>query len=254
MKFFHSFFNSLYNLQFLALSRFQPITKSIVHVLFYLMIACLPFVIVLSMTLTNGVKQLQSILISDLPPFHLENGKLRTNSAEPYLNFEVIEGVFILDPANHYSKNALFELGEGIAFQEQEAVLFNYSVSQTIPYTIIGDLDKEALLTWLNNLEGFLPLLIIIISLLSYSAVAGVAFLGITLLAAIGLLLRGRRHKLHYRHLWLMSAYSTASPVIVFAWLDIIAPVSIHPVFLILVTLFLLWLIIMRTPKGKPKL
>ncbi len=53
-----------------------------------------------------------------------------------------------------------------------------------------------------------------------YAGLAGLAFLGITLLALVGLLLRGARKFLGYRHLWLMTAHALTLPVVFLYWVD----------------------------------
>ncbi|WP_157800969.1 DUF1189 domain-containing protein [Bacillus solitudinis] len=252
MTFLQSFLKSFHNFRYLASSRFQPVTKSIIHVLVFALISCLPFIILLSMTLTDGVRQMQTILTNDIPSFSLKNGALEVSNSSVYLNEDLIDGVFIIDPLNSYKDEELFLKGEGIVLRSHELIVFNYGVSQSVSYSLLGvqELSKDELLTKVSNLHGFLPLLLIIIGVFIYSGLTGIAFISITGIATLGLLLRGRRKSLHYRHLWLMTAYSATLPVVAFSWVDTFA-ISIHPLFLVIGVLTMLYFAIRRTPLPK---
>jgi hypothetical protein len=254
MNGFQFFYKSFYDKKVLAYSRFQPITKAIFHVLAVIFIACIPFIFSLWMTYTTSVSQLEESLEKDLPSFSLENGKLQADLNEPYLNYSLNEGVFVLDPRNELSSTDLAELGEGVVFRHEEALLFRYGSTHSVSYALIGlqEVTDEELTERIGDVKGFLPLLLLIVSLLIYSGLLGVAFLGVTIFAYVGLLFRGKRKNIQYRHMWLITAYAMTMPVIAFAWVDVL--IANIPAYLLLIaTLAMVLYALLSIPIPKRK-
>lgn len=222
MSFWKWLLKSFYDKRMIAYSRLRPITSTIWHVLFVMLVASIPFLITMSLTAISGVNQLKDTLQHDLPPFQLEGGTLQWESDDVYLLDEPDEQAILIDPDNTYSEEELVQLTNGIALQRNEILLINNGSLQAIPYTILGvqEFSKEQLSDRVADLQGFLPILLGIGTVFMYSGLAGLAFLGITVLAFIGLLLRGSKKFLEYRHLWLMTAHAMTLPAVFLYWID----------------------------------
>ncbi len=206
------------------------------------------------MTYITSLNQLEESLTNDLPNFSLENGQLQADLDEPYINQSVSQGVFVLDPYNELTSTDIATLGEGVVFQQHEALLFQYGSTQQVSYTLVGleQVNRDELTERLSDVKGFLPLLITIVSLLLYSGLLGVAFLGVTILAFVALLFRGKRKNIQYRHMWLITAHALTLPVIAFSWLDVFVG-GIPSFVMVLTTMAIIILAIQSIPIPKRK-
>ncbi|MDV2884024.1 DUF1189 domain-containing protein [Alkalihalophilus pseudofirmus] len=254
MNAFQFFYKSLFDKKVIAYSRFQPITKALLHVLMVVFIACIPFIVSLIMTYVSSINQLEESLENDMPAFSLRDGELQAEVDEPYVNESLSEGVFVLDPNNQLTTQDLEQLGEGIIFQQNEALLFRYGSTHSVNYSLIGlqEVSDTELNERLTDIKGFLPFLLAIISLLMYSGVLGLAFLGITILAFVALLFRGTRKNIQYRHMWLITAYAMTLPVILFAWADVFIG-GIPGYLLVLAVVCMIVYALSAIPKPKQK-
>ncbi|MFC0473515.1 DUF1189 domain-containing protein [Halalkalibacter kiskunsagensis] len=217
------FLKSFYSKKVIAYSRFRPITSTIGYVLFIIFISSIPYFVTLYSTATSAVEQFDNMLQNDIPNFHLREGTLYWESEEPFYTEVAGEGFFLIDSSNTYSEQELQQLVDGIALQQREFLFIADGNSQSIPYTLLGlqEFTKEDLSKRINDLQGFLPILLFIIIFLLFVALSGLAFLGISLLAFVALLLKGARN-LEYRHLWLITAHALTLPVILLAWVDVL--------------------------------
>lgn len=222
MSFWKWFMKSFFDKRTIAYSRLRPATSTIWHVLAAMLIASIPFLVTINTTAISGVQQLRDTLQHDIPDFQLEEGALQTETEGVYLSNQSNEGAILIDPANIYSQGELKQLTNGIALQQSEILFIDNGSIQAVPYSILGlqEFTKDQLSERIADLQGFLPILLVIATVLMYAGLAGLAFLGITLLGFIGLLLRGSRKSLEYRHLWLMTAHSLTLPVVLLYWVD----------------------------------
>ncbi|WP_017728338.1 DUF1189 domain-containing protein [Halalkalibacterium ligniniphilum] len=253
MNVFQLFLKSLYSPKIIAYGRLQRITKAITHVLLTILIATLPSGIAFVSTLHAGVSQLQSALIADIPTFQIENGQLSVPiETAPYINDQIIDGVFILDGTGTIQNDDLASYGSGVALLEREAVIFNHGESQTISYGLVlsQEISNDTLLEVIEQFMGIFPLLAGLAILIMYIGLAGASYLGISLLAMIGLMLKKRATRLSYGQLWAMAAFSITLPAISFAIIDPFF-ISVPFFFLILGSILMLFLAIRSIPKPK---
>lgn len=254
LKFWEWFIKSFYNRKVIAYSRFRPITTTIGYVLFIVFIASIPYFVSLNATAYTGVDRLSNLLLRDLPSFHLENGTLHLDQSEPFYTEELSEGFVLIDPNNQYSEQELKQLNEGIALQQQSILFVSNGNIQSISYILLGlnELTKDEVAKRIQDLHGFLPILLLIVTFLLYVGLSGLAYLGISLLALIAVLFKGDRPSLQYRHLWTITAHALTLPVIVFYWIDTLV-ISIPFTAFILLTLLLVIVAIQTIPIPKRK-
>ncbi|KGA95995.1 hypothetical protein AJ85_20375 [Alkalihalobacillus alcalophilus ATCC 27647 = CGMCC 1.3604] len=253
MKFYQLFYKSLYDLKVIAYTRLQPITKALLHVTVLALIAFLPFIISSSFTLNNQLNQIKALVETDLPEFTINSNQLHSNLSEPFVEHSDATGFLIVDPNNQYSLTELHQYGNGVALQKNNLISFAEGQAQDISYNLLGveQMGSDQLLERISELAGFLPILLPLIGFFNYVSLLGTTFLGISLLAVLGLLLRGKRNQLQYKHLWNMSAYSLTLPVILFGWIEVFIPLS--PFLLILASIAMLTAVVRKVPIPKPR-
>lgn len=252
MSFFQWFIKSLYERKVIAYSRFRQMVSTIWHILFVVFIASIPFFVQFNVQMFQGVNHLEQTLQHDLPPFSIQNGKLYTNESESFHLVHGDVGSIIIDP-NAKSSNALDQHVKGIALVSDKVIILDRGQVQAIPYTLLGiqNLSNEDLVKKVSDLKSFLPVLLIIMTIGSYLGLLGTVFLGITVLGAFGLLLRGKRN-LPYRQLWVMTAHALTFPLIVLYWIDTL--LFSVPTFIFLLATYIVLYVAIRTiplPKGK---
>ncbi|GAE24750.1 hypothetical protein JCM9140_702 [Halalkalibacter wakoensis JCM 9140] len=221
MNFWEWFFKSFYSKKVIAYSRFRPITTTIAYVLFIIFIASIPYFISFNASTVTSIQQLERMLEYNSPNFHLKDGALVWEANEPYLLTEFSEGFFLIDPSASFKEEELLTMNEGIALLQNEFLFISDGQTQSVSYAVLGlqELSKEELIERVNQLQSFLPILLIIITALLYVGLAGLAYLGITILAYLALLVKGKR-KLEYRHMWIITAHALTMPVILLYWMD----------------------------------
>ncbi|MCM3761461.1 DUF1189 domain-containing protein [Alkalihalobacillus oceani] len=219
---FWKWFMKCYDRKVVAYSRLRPITSTIWHVLFVMLLASLPFVLSTMISAVHNVGHLQETLQADLPDFQLINGQLSMEHQDVFITEHTNDYLFVIDPNHMYAKEDLAALQNGIVLQKQELIMIDGGHLQPVPYLLLGgqQLSGDQLKERIDDLAGFLPILLGVVSILMYAALAGTAFLGITVLAFIGLAFRRKRRFLTYRHLWLMTAHAFTYPVIILFWID----------------------------------
>lgn len=252
LNYWEWFFKSFYNTKVIAYSRFRPITTTIGYVLFIVFIASIPYFISINVTAYTGVERLNNLLKGDLPSFQLVNGSLHLDDKETFYTEELSEGFVLIDPDNKYTEDELLQLNEGVALQQQNILLIENGNIQTISYSLLGvsEFSKEELANRIQDLQGFLPILLLIITFLLYIGLSGLAYLGISILAFIATLMKGERPSIQYRHLWTITAHALTLPIIVLYWTDTLV-VSIPFCAFILFTILLVYLAIRTIPKRK---
>ncbi|MFC0558087.1 DUF1189 domain-containing protein [Halalkalibacter alkalisediminis] len=253
LTFWEWFFKSFYSRKVIAYSRFRPITTTIGYVLFIVFIASIPYFVSLNMATYTGVDRLNHLLVSDLPSFQLINGSLQLDRTEPFYTEELGEGFVLIDPANFYSDEDLKLLNEGIALQQHNILFVANGNIQSISYTLLGlnELTKEELAKRIQDLQGFLPILLFIVTTLLYVGLSGLAYLGISILAFIATFFK-RGRPLQYRHFWTITAHALTLPVIVLYWIDILVTPIPFSAF-VLSTLLLVFMAVHTIPIPKRK-
>ncbi|WP_227934970.1 DUF1189 domain-containing protein [Alkalihalobacillus deserti] len=254
LNYWEWFLKSFYSRKTIAYSRFRPITTTIGYVLFIVLIASIPYFISINITAHTGIDRLNNLLVGELPSFQIVNGSLQFENMETFYTDELSEGFVLIDPENKFSDDELKQLNEGIALQKQNILLVTNGNIQTISYTLLGldEFTKDEFVKRIQDLQGFLPILQLIVTLLLYVGLSGLAYLGISLLALIAILFKGNRPSLHYRHLWTITAHALTLPVIVLYWIDTLVT-SIPFSAFVLSTLLLVVMAVRTIPIPKRK-
>ncbi|GAF65920.1 hypothetical protein BTS2_2820 [Bacillus sp. TS-2] len=253
MSFFSLFYQTLYKFKVMAYSRLLPITKAILHVTITVAIACLPFIILLAVSLTHHLNQLNTLVENELPPFTIQWNELISEQAEPTIEYSDTTGYLIFDPQNDLTLENLHDYEKGVAIQKNGLVSFDSGEAQEFSYAILGiqEMTSIELKEQISNLTGFLPVLIPVISVLIYAGLLGLAFLGISILAFLGPLLKGKRTFLTYKQIWNISAFASTTPIILYGWLDPF--ISLQPIFLVIMAIFFIFIAIRQIPLPKMK-
>lgn len=254
MSFGKWFIKSLYDRRVIAYSRFRPATSTIWHVLFVIFLAIIPFLITMNSTVIHGVGYLEKTFSTELPQFKITNGSLHWEYDEPFVTTNASGHAVVIDPTPTYPKEKLVRLGNGFALLAHELVIVNNGHIQSVPYAIVGvsELTNEQLFDRIIDLKGFLPILLIIASIIVYLMLAGVIFLCITIIAFPCIVLRGARKNLYYRHIWLMTAHALTLPVIILYWLDTLV-ISIPFTIFLVATIVILFIAIRSIPLPRKR-
>ncbi|WP_169801103.1 DUF1189 domain-containing protein [Halalkalibacter krulwichiae] len=254
LNFWEWFIKSFYNKKVIAYSRFRPITTTIGYVLFIVFVASVPYFISFNTTTYSAVEKLNNLLLDDLPAFQISDGRLQADIDDYYYSDELNEGVVIIDPTNSFSEEQLIQLSEAVVLQRDQFFFVSNGTTQTISYTLLGlnELSKDDLSNRFSDLQSFLPVLLVILTGLLYSGLAGLAYLGISLLAVFALVLKGNRPSLQYRQLWSITAHALTLPVILLYWMDsLLFPIPFSAFFLS--TLIIVLIAVWSIPKPKQK-
>ncbi|MEH7346115.1 DUF1189 domain-containing protein [Bacillus sp. JJ1532] len=222
MNIFKQLFKSLYSPRDISMFRFQGIGKTILYVFFLALISILPSVYFLSSGLVNGVSEVEKSLGSELPPFHIENGELHSDTKAPViLNKENITIIF--DSTGTVDTDELNNSKNTIAILKNDAYFIAGGQVQSLPYSMFNDISitnndlLEILATVNSSLAIIIPLLGVIILIFA----SGAKFIEVSFLALLGLLLKKMLNRnIQYRHTWRLAAYSVTLPTIFFTIMD----------------------------------
>ncbi|GAE33440.1 DUF1189 domain-containing protein [Halalkalibacter akibai] len=254
MNFWKWFIQSLYNKKTIAQSRFRPITTTIGFVLFIVFVASIPYFLTFTSTTWTGVERLNNLLTEDLPFFEFVNGELKLDGSAEVYKTEFNDGFMLIDPDNRYTEQELVLLKDATAFQQQNILFISNGHVHSISYTLMGlhEFTKDDLSKRISDLQSFLPFLLLIISALIYVGLAGLVYLGISILALFGFLIKGERRSLQYRHFWSITAHALTLPLISLYWIDTLI-LSVPFSLFVLSTLVLVFLAIKSIPIPKKR-
>lgn len=223
MRFFTWFLKSLYHRQSILASRFRQTIHILGHVCFTIFVALIPYCLVLSVSIWSGITLIEQTLVEEDIDFSITEGVLQTSVESTPSVLELNEShQIIIDPTNELTVDRLDY--QGILLQEQSVVFHTANVNQALSYTLLGEgvFTKTDILEKLSDIKSFLPILLVIISIIVLSVMIGLAFLGISLLAFVGHFLQRRNPSITYVHLWKIAAHTITLPVILFAWIIVI--------------------------------
>ncbi|WYP27965.1 DUF1189 family protein [Alkalihalobacillus sp. FSL W8-0930] len=223
MRFFTWFLKSMYHRQSILASRFRQTIHILGHVCFTILIALIPYCLVLSVSIWSGITHIEQALVEQNIDFTIREGFLQT-TIEPTPSVVELHQTnqLIMDPDNQLSVDQLDS--QAILMQEQSVVFHTANVNQALPYTLLGDdvFTTSDILEQLSDIKSFLPILLGIISIIILSVMIGVAFMGISLLAFVGRFLQRSNPSITYVHLWKIAAHTITLPVIFYAWIIVI--------------------------------
>ncbi|MGC4376019.1 DUF1189 domain-containing protein [Fictibacillus sp. Mic-4] len=245
---------SLYSPKDIVKFRFQGIGKTIGYIFFLTFLTTLPFGIIFSLSLKNGVEEFKQSLETDIPSFQLSNGHLTSNEKKPYIQTEDDQTI-ILDTTGTISMSDINNYSNVIALLPNELVVKAGGNVSKMPYSVLGTIEvtKNDVLKFSKDLSDLLPIIIMISMVILYIFTTASKFIGVTVLAVIGLFIQNAvNRKLSFRHLWRLSAYSVTLPTVFFALMDafrIFVPFS----FIIYwaVAIIMIWLVIKEVPPRR---
>ncbi|WP_209125386.1 DUF1189 domain-containing protein [Alkalihalobacillus sp. BA299] len=256
MNIFNQLIKSLYSPKDIATFRFQGIGKTIFYVFLLMAIISIPNAISLSTTAYQGVNYLATSLQEEIPDFAFQNGVLTSDLSSPYIDGDD-NAVFILDSTGQLSVDDIYEYDNGLALLEREAVIMTDGMAETVRYRDLGNLNltKEEISGLVNGVADVLPVILSIILLLLYLFFTALKFIGVTVLALIGLMLKNKAgQNLKYRHLWILSAYTVTLATALFALTEafgIYIPFSF--LFYWVIAIFMLYRVLHYVPKPTPR-
>jgi hypothetical protein len=256
MNIFKQFFKSIYSPKDIAMFRFQGIGKTILFVFFLTLISVLPSIFYLSSSISTGIEQARTVIGDNLPSFQIKNGQLTADTKVP-IKINKDDFTFILDPTGAITESDVNDEGNAFALLKDRFVLHAGPRTDTTKYSVLQDITitKKELLDFINNVEDIKGVIIPVISIVLYLGACASSFIEVSVLAAIGLLLKnmaGRR--LNYRQLWRMSAYSETLPTVFFTIMAALKTTVPNSFFINwAVIIIVLYLAINETPKPKKK-
>ncbi len=225
MNIFKQFIASLYSPKMIAAFRHQKIGRGIGYVFLLMFITLIPIAIALGTTIHSFVTQLEKQLEENVPDFAIENGVLSSTEVdEPVINEEDGQTI-VFDPTGSLTENDLRgEYTDAIALLEREAILITNGVAQeSIGYQDFGlDLTKQEAVDLISSISGLLPLIIGIIVALLYLFFTAGKFIGVTVLALLGLMFRKSAGvpNLTFKHCWVIAAFTVTMPTVLFSIID----------------------------------
>lgn len=220
MNIFKQLFLSLYSPKSIALWRNQGIGKTILFVFLLTLISVLPTAIYFSTALTGGLQAVQQSLEQNIPDFTIDNGQLHADEAVTLEN----EGfTIIFEPTGATEWDNISGSSNAIAFLKNEFVVSGGGTVEHFPYSTLGDMtiSKADVLQFVEALDSLLAVILPIFFIIIYLFSSAMKFIGISVLALIGLLFNKQgADELKYRHLWRLAAYSITLPTIFFTVMD----------------------------------
>ncbi|WP_216830020.1 DUF1189 domain-containing protein [Alkalihalobacterium elongatum] len=256
MNIFKQLIRSLYSPKDIATFRFQGIGKTIFYIFLLMAIISIPSAISFSTTAYQGVNYLATSLEDEIPNFAFQNGVLTSDLTEPFIDGDE-DGVFILDSTGQLTVADVSDYQNGLALLEREAVIITDGITETFRYRDLGNLNltKEEISSLVNSIAEVLPVILTVFLLILYLFYTALKFIGVTVLALIGLMLKNKAQlNLKYRHLWILAAYTVTLPTAFFAFteaLGIIIPFSF--LFYWAIAIFMLYRVLQYVPKPKPR-
>ncbi|WP_070120660.1 DUF1189 domain-containing protein [Bacillus marinisedimentorum] len=256
MNVFKQFYMSFASPKTMASFRFQGIGKTILYVFVMMLISMIPAFISMSVSINAWLDETTALLSEEVPAFKIENGELTSEADKPIIRKEQ-DFTFVFDSTGELSSADLNEYENALALLKNQAVYKMGADIQTLPYEGLSgmEMSKERLLTFLQDSDDLLYILLPILFLIMYIFQTGFKFIGITVLAFIGMMAaKSLARKLTFKHIWVMSAYAVTIPTIFFALvnaLGIFIPFS----FLLYwaTAIVILYLVIKEVPLPKEK-
>ncbi len=215
---FKQLYYSLYSPKMMARFRFQKLGKPILYVFLLMILTSVPVGIITAVSFTNAYNELK-MYMTDVPEFTLEDGTLNSNQSTPLVRKE--DGnTFIFDATGETKPDDVDTYDSAIAFLEDRIIVKDAGASQEFDYSNFSSMTftKKDVIDLSENLDNLLPIFIPLLIFVVYLFQTGLKFIGITVLATIGLLVRSMtRRKVSYKQLWILSVYAVTIPTLFFA-------------------------------------
>ena len=257
MNVFKQLIVSLYSPKDISTFRHQRIGKTIFYVLILTLLSILPSIYHFSTSMVNGMDTIKETVQKELPPFTIENGELFSEETVP-LTINKSDFTFVFDSTGTINQAEIDRANDTIFILKNELVYSASGVSQSMPYSMFGDvtITKDDLSSMLTSVDSILPITIPIVSLIVFLFSSLMKFIEISILALFGLALKNiLNKKSSYGQLWRMSAYSVTLPTLFFTIMDALKTVVPNGFFIHwLVALIMLLLSLKEIPSEKNQL
>jgi hypothetical protein len=245
MTMFKQLIVSLYSPVHMVRFRFQKIGKSISYVFFLTLIATLPIGAYFAFSLNKMITNASELLQNELPPFEIVNGKLVSPATEPIEIFK--HGLtIVLDSTGTLTKEDVERYSNAIGLLQKEAVLVVNTHAQYYRYEMLrdGQMTNKDIHAFIRTVQSLLPIMIPVSFLILYLFTSATKFVHITILAFIGLILKGALNKHgNYRQMWILSAYSITLSTVFFTIMEslqVIVPYALALDWFVSITVLLL--------------
>ncbi|WLD92087.1 DUF1189 domain-containing protein [Alkalihalobacillus sp. AL-G] len=218
MNIFKQFAISLYSPKTMAMFRFQKIGKTIGYVFVMMLIAYIFTGTHLALKISNGVSDFKQVINQDVPEFTLSDGQLSSEIDDPIIKQDSLQ-TFIFDTTGEITRDDLDQYDETVAILQDRILLKSAGKVDSVEYSMFqnASFTKSDIMDILDQLSSFLPAIISIVIIVTYIFATALKFIGITVLALIGLLIKSvMKRKLSYKQLWILSAYAVTLPTIFF--------------------------------------
>ena len=222
MNLFKQLIVSLYSPKDISTFRHQGLGKTILFVLILTLLSILPSMYYFSTSMVNGMETIKNTIQNELPSFTIENGELISDETVP-LTINTSDFTFIFDSTGTIDQAAIDRADNTIFILKNELVYAASGVSQSMPYSMFGDVTvtRDDLTSKLTYFDSILPITIPIVSLIVFLFSSLMKCLEISILALFGIALKNILNKMiSYGHLWRLSAYSITLPTLFFTIMD----------------------------------
>lgn len=239
----------------MARFRFQKLGKPILYVFLLMLLSSVPIGIITAVSFTNAYEDLKTHM-GDLPEFTLDDGTLKSEQSEPLIKKE--DGnTFIFDATDEIKPDDVDSYESAIAFLKDRIIVMDSGTRQEFNYSNFSSMTftKQDVSELTQNLDNLLPIFIPLLIFVVYLFQTGLKFIGITVLATIGLLLKSLAgRKASYKQLWVLSVYSVTIPTLFFTIMALVKT-TVPFGFLLywFVAIMLLYLTIKEIPLPKKR-
>jgi len=204
-----------------------------------------------------GLDTITETIQDELPPFTIENGELLSDEPVP-ITINKSDFTFIFDSTGTLDQTAIDRADNTIFFLKDELVYSASGVSQSMPYSMLGNITitKDDLSELLTSVDSILPIMIPVTAAVVYIFSAVMKFIEISIMALFGLALKNIiGKKVSYGHLWRMSAYSVTLPTLFFTIMEALKTIVPSGFFIHwFVALIMLFLALKEIPSEKSEL
>jgi Protein of unknown function (DUF1189) len=248
MNLFKQLIVSLYSPKDISTFRQQRVGKTILYVLILTLLSILPSIYHFNTAMVNGMDTIKETVQKNLPPFTIENGELFSEETVP-LTINKSDFTFIFDSTGTINQAKIDRANDTIFILKNELVYSASGVSQSMPYSMFGDvtITKDDLSSMLTSVDSILPITIPIVSLIVFLFSSIMKFIEVSILALFGLALKNiLNKKSSYGQLWRMSAYSVTLPTLFFTIMDALKTVVPNGFFIHWLVAFIMLLLSLK--------
>ncbi|EIT85183.1 hypothetical protein A374_10585 [Fictibacillus macauensis ZFHKF-1] len=234
--------------------RFSSVKKAIGYLFVLILLTSLPYSIILSATIQEGVHAFKEGITTGISSFTIEKGQFHSELTQPLISQH--NGVTVIfDSTGTYSPQDVLKQKNVIAFLQKDIIFSLQNTSQISPYASLfkEKLTKKEVEGWIAHYESLLWIIYSLIIIGSYLFALLLKFIGVSVLAIIGLVLASiLRKNINYQRLWILAAYTVTLPTILFAVFQLVSlnlPFSFSLYWGFAIVLF--YLVLRKIPSAK---